>query len=67
MLFRSTRGAFLDMTFEEAVFEGLAPDGGNSLSLPAPPLSLPSPSPLLPVPHHASRMAYLSRSLQLSL
>jgi len=28
MLFRSTRGAFLDMTFEEAVFEGLAPDGG---------------------------------------
>lgn len=28
MLFRSTRGAFLDMTFEEAVFEGLASDGG---------------------------------------
>jgi threonine synthase len=28
MLFRSTRGAFLDMTFEEAVFEGLAADGG---------------------------------------
>uniref|UniRef100_A0A6U4LG57 Threonine synthase n=2 Tax=Hemiselmis andersenii TaxID=464988 RepID=A0A6U4LG57_HEMAN len=28
MLFRSTRGAFLDMTFEEAVFEGLAQDGG---------------------------------------
>lgn len=28
MLFRSTRGARVDMTFEEAVFEGLAPDGG---------------------------------------
>jgi len=28
MLFRSTRGAFLDMTFEEAAFEGLAADGG---------------------------------------
>ena len=54
MLFRSTRGAFLDMTFEEAVFEGLAPDGGISLLL--------SPSSFAPAFCLASRVFVWERA-----